>query len=64
MPLIVNKRIQKITEKNLVATVNCTETLIRGHHTVFIKQPNSSSWFFCNDAAVFRSSVKKINNTS
>ena len=58
VPLVVNEN--SFHKKfSLIATVNHKGTLNRGHYTVFIKQPSTSSWLFCNDAAVFRSSVKK-----
>ena len=47
-----------------MTTVNHTGTVNGGHYTAFIKQPNSSSCLFCNDAAIFGSSVEKTNNTS
>ena len=49
---------------SLKATANHTGTLNRGQYTAFIKQLNTSSWLFCNDAAIVRSSVEKTNNTS
>ena len=49
---------------SLTATANYMRTYNTGHYTAFIRQSNFSSLFFCNDAAVFRSSVQEVNNTS
>ena len=49
---------------NLTATVNHTGTLDKGHCTTYVKLSYSSSQQFCNDVAVLRSTVEKINNTS
>ena len=51
---------------HLIATINHTENLNRGHYTSFIKIPNSkvpNSWLHCNDAAVLRDNENKVNNT-
>ena len=47
-----------------VAAVNHTGILDKGHYTTYVKLFNSSSWQFCNDAAVLRSSVEKANKNS
>ena len=49
---------------HLIATINHTGNLNRGHYTLFIKIPNSKSWLYCNDAAVLRANENKVNNTS
>ena len=49
---------------NVTATVNHTGTLDKGHYTAYVTLSNSSSWQFCDDIAVLRSSVEKVNNTS
>ena len=49
---------------HLIATINHTGSLTRGHYTAFIKIPNSKSWLHCNDAAVLRTNENKVNNTS
>ena len=36
----------------LIATINHSGNLNRGHYTSFIKKANSTDWYFCNDAAV------------
>ena len=49
---------------SFIATFNHSGTLDTRHYTAFIKQPNSSYWLFCNNAAVFRASLEKRNDTS
>ena len=49
---------------NLIASVNYTRTLDRGHYIAFVKQSNYLCWHFCNDTAALRSSLEKVNNTS
>ena len=39
---------------NLIATVNHTGTINKGHYTGYVKLSNSSFWQFCNETAVFR----------
>lgn len=59
VPLFVDE-VSFYKKSNLIAAINHTRPLNRGHYPVFIKQPNSSSRLFFNDAAIFRSSVEKI----
>ena len=50
---------------NLIATINHSGNLPRGHHTSFIKyasSSSSSSWFHCNDAAVIPSNETALIN--
>ena len=49
---------------HLIATINHTGNLNRGHYTSFIKIPNSKSWLHCNDAAVLRANENKVNKSS
>ena len=63
VPLVVDE-LSFHKKFSLIVTVNHTGTLNRGHYTAFIKQPNISSWLFCNDATVFKSSVEETDNTS
>ena len=51
-------------EFNLIAAVNHTGILDKGHYTAYVKLSHALSWQFCNDAAVLRSFVDKVNNTS
>ena len=49
---------------HLIATINHTGNLNRGHYTSFIKIPNSTSLLHCNDPAVLRANENKVSNTS
>ena len=46
----------------LLATVNHTGSLERGHYTSFVQMAGDDPWFHCNDAAVVRSKEEKVNN--
>ena len=46
----------------LLGTINHSGSLERGHYTSFVKFPNGSSWFHCNDAAVLSANEESINN--
>ena len=48
---------------HLIATINHTGSLTRGHYTAFIKIPISKSWLHCSDAAVLGANENKVNNT-
>ena len=41
-------------EYSLVATINHSGTLARGHYWAFVKDDLSDSWWKCDDRAVFR----------
>ena len=47
----------------LLATVNHTGSLDRGHYTAYIRR-QQDSWLHCNDAAVVLSEESKVNNDS
>ena len=49
---------------DLLATVNHTGTLDRGHYTCFIRPSKSTKWYFCNDSAVLPASEGSLNTTS
>ena len=49
---------------NLIGTVNHTGTFDKGHYTAYVNWSKSSSWQFCNDSAVLRSSMETVNNAS
>ena len=61
---VVDGDLTSQTKYQLIATVNHTGTLDKGHYTAFIKPNKSKNWLFCNDAAVLGSSEASVNNTS
>ena len=52
LPLVVDNEIVSYKRFRLLASVNHSGTLERGHYTAHIKNITSSHWFHCNDAAV------------
>ena len=49
---------------SLIATINHSGTLNRGHYWAFIKDLHSSSWYSCNDKLVFNVEERSLNNTT
>ena len=60
VPVALDEDIVVHKKFNLIATINHTGNLARGHYTSFIK--STLSWFHCNDAAVIPSNEKAVNN--
>ena len=48
----------------LIATINHSGSLNRGHYWTFIKDIHSSSWYSCNDKLVFNFEESSPNNTT
>ena len=46
----------------LVATINHSGTLDRGHYTSFVKSQFSAKWYHCNDKAVVEVDQRHLNN--
>ena len=61
---LVDGEITFYKQYRLIATINHTGNLDRGHYTSFIKSSGSNQWLFCNDAAVLNSTENSVNNTS
>ena len=61
---LVDGKITFYKQYRLIATINHTGNLDRGHYTSFIKTSGSNQWLFCNDAAVLNSTENCVNNTS
>ena len=51
VPVTLDEHIIGHKKFNLIATINHSCNLTKGHYTSFIKS-TSSSWFHCNDAAI------------
>ena len=49
---------------SLIATINHSDTLHRGHYWAFIKDLHSSIWYSCNDNSVFHVEEHYVNNTT
>ena len=61
VPVTLDEDIVGYKKLNLIAKINHSGNLARGHHTSFIKS-TSSSWFHCNDFAVIPSNETALNN--
>ena len=51
-------------EYRLVATINHSGTLARGHYWAFVKYDLSISWWKCDDRAVLKVKPSDLNNSS
>ena len=51
-------------EYRLVATINHSGTLARGHYWAFVKDNLSDSWWKCDDRAVLKVKPSDLNNSS
>ena len=49
---------------SLVATINHSGTLDKGHYTAFVKDSKSLDWYFCNDKSVSKALSTSVNNTT
>ena len=49
---------------SLIATINHSGTLNRGHYWAFIKDLHSSTWYSCNGKSVFNVEENYVNNTT
>ena len=61
---VVHNDIKLQIKYRLLATINHTGSLQRGHYTSFINSGGSDKWFFCNDAAILDSPKARVNNSS
>ena len=49
---------------SLIATINHSGTLNKGHYWAFIKDLHSPSWYSCIDKSVFTVKENSVNNTT
>ena len=61
---VVDDDVTNTIQFRLIATINHTGNLSRGHYTSFIRLTDPTRWLFCNDAAVINSTENNVNNTS
>ena len=64
VPITVEDEVFFTNKYSLIATINHSGTLNRGHYWVFIKDLHSSSWYSCNDKLVFNIEERSLNNTT
>ena len=64
VPITVEDEVSCTNKYSLIATINHSGTLNRGHYWAFIKGLHSSSWYSCNDKLVFNVEERSLNNIS
>ena len=62
VPITVEDEVSFTNKYSLIATINHSGTLNRGHYLAFIK--DLSSWYSCNDKLVFNVEEGSLNNTT
>ena len=64
VPITIEDEVSFTKKYSLIATVNHSGTLNRGHYWAFIKDLHSFSWNSSNDKSVFNVEENSINNTT
>ena len=64
VPITVEDEVSFTNKYSLIATINHSGTLNRGHYWAFIKDLHSSSWYSCNGKLVFNVEERSVNNST
>ena len=64
VPIAIEDEISFRNKQSLIATVNHSGTLNRGHYWACIKDLHASCWYFCNDKLVSNVEESSLNNTT
>ena len=64
VPITVEDEVSFTNKYSLIATINHSGTLNRGHYWAFIKDLHSSTWYSCNDKSVFDAEENYVNNAT
>ena len=64
VPITVEDEVSFTNKYSLIATINHSGTLNRGHYWAFIKDLHSSTWYSCNDKSVFNVEENYVNNAT
>ena len=64
VPKTVENEVSFRNRYSLIATINHSGTLNRGHYWAFIKDLHSSSWYSCNNKLVFNVEERYLSNIS
>ena len=64
VPITVDDKVSLTNKYSLIATINHSSTLIRGHYCGFIKDLRAFSWYSCNDKLFFIVEENSLNNTT
>ena len=62
VPITEEDEVSFTNKYSLIATINHSGTLNRGHYWAFIKDLHSSTWYSCNDKSVFNVEENYVNN--
>ena len=64
VPITVEDEVSFTNKYSLIATINHSGTLNRGHYWAFIRDLHSSSWYSCNGKLVFNVEERSLDNTT
>ena len=64
VPITVDDKVSLTNKYSLVATINHSSTLIRGHYCGFVKDLRAFSWYSCNNKLFFNVEENSLNNTT
>ena len=64
VPITIEDEVSFINKYSLIATINHSGTLSRGHYWACIKDLHSSCWYSCNDKLVFNVEEGYLNSTT
>ena len=64
VPITVEDEVSFTNKYSLIAIINHSGTLNRGHYWAFIEVLHLSSWYCCNDKLVFNVGENSLNNST
>ena len=64
VPITIEDEVSSINKYSLIATINHSGTLSRGHYWACIKDLHSPCWYLCNDKLVSNVEESYLNNTT
>ena len=64
VPITIEDEVSFINKYSLIATINHSSTLSRGHYWACIKNLHSPCWYLCNDKLVSNVEESYLNNST
>ena len=64
VPITIEDEVSLINKYSLIATINHSGTLSRGHYWAYIKDLHLPCWYLCNDKLVSNVKESYLNNTT
>ena len=64
VPITIEDEVSFINKYSLIATINHSSTLIRGHYWDCMKDLHAPCWYLCNDKLVPNVEESYLNNTT